>query len=170
MSNSADDVSRILAENERLLASPSTYPMSVLNGQYHDEIDYQPVHHRPSIGSDRDEDQASQINHNTASNSVFRRQKGEKIPGTRILCDLYQWVQGPRPPRLFKIKPLLPQAAPLNLLEKFCPGQRQKFGLLIVFYLLWLVVFIVVLSTSVSGCQVPGYRTPVRLSCVSRFW
>lgn len=170
MSSSVDDVSRTLAEDERLLASPSSYSMDVFNSRYHDGTDYPPANHRPSISSDRNEEHPFQTKFSSSLDSVFRRQKGRKVPGTRILRALYQWAQGPRPPRLLEIKPLVPQIAHSDLLEKFFPGQRQKFWLLMIFFLLWLVVLIVVLSTSLFRCQVPGYEAPVRLSCVSRFW
>lgn len=143
MSSSLEDVSQKMAEGERLLESPSSYPLDVLDSQYHDGISEQPD---------------------------FRRQEGRMIPGIRKLRALYRWAQGPRPPRTFKIRPLLPQVAHLDLLHKVFPRWRHKVCLLLTFYLLWLVVFTLTLSTSLSRCRIPGYGAPVRLSCVARFW
>lgn len=102
----------------------------------------------------------------------YSHHDGPKTSTARIFHALYRWIKGPRPPRPFKIRPILPelQNVPPALLQKYFPSQKQKFWLLVMFYFLWLSVSLGVLSISLSGCKVPGYETPVRLSCVSRFW
>lgn len=105
-------------------------------------------------------------------NLTHPHHSGLKKSAVHIFYDLYQWVKGPQPPRPFKISPLLPrlQNAPTVFLHKHFPERNQRFWLLLIICVLWVSLFSGVLSASLSGCQVSGYNTPVRLSCVSRFW
>ena len=109
---------------------------------------------------------------NACPNPTYARRSGPKESAARVVYALYRWAKGPRQLRPFRIEPILPQLqnVPLVLLQKYFPKRKQQFWLLIILCLLWVSVFLGVLSTSISGCQVPGYKTPVRLSCVSRFW
>ena len=90
----------------------------------------------------------------------------------RMLYDVGEWVQGPRPPRPYKIDPVLPrvQTIPLVLLRILFANRRQRFWLLGASFLLWVSVFLGLLSSSIIGCRIPGHGTPVRLSCVSIYW
>lgn len=90
----------------------------------------------------------------------------------RLLYDVGRWIQGPLPPRPYQIDPVLPrvQTTPLIFLQKFFAKRRQKVWLLGTMFLLWVFVFLGVLSRSILACRIPGHETPVRLSCVSRFW
>ncbi|KAL6713895.1 hypothetical protein ACLMJK_008389 [Lecanora helva] len=87
----------------------------------------------------------------------------------RTFC---RWSQGPQSPRQFKIKPFQPQLqnAPLAILQRALPTRKKKLWLFIIFSFIWAYLSLAILYSSVSGCQVPGYETPIRLSCVSRFW
>ena len=90
----------------------------------------------------------------------------------RLLLHIGRWVQGPRPPRPYKIDPVLPrvQTILLAFLQKIFPKRRQQFWLLGAIFLLWVFVFLGIMSRSILGCRIPGHETPARLSCVSRFW
>ena len=85
---------------------------------------------------------------------------------------LYQWLKGPQPSRPFGIKPTLPrlQHDLLSFFHRKCPSRRQRGLWYALLCLLWAACFLVILSTSIRGCHIPGYRSPVRLSCVSRLW
>ena len=77
----------------------------------------------------------------------------------------------PQPPRPHTIRPVFRQLqiAPILYLHK-ATSKKTQFWLLVGFYLVWGLLFLGALSSSVFGCQVAGYGSPVRLSCVSRFW
>ncbi|KAF2094449.1 LCCL domain-containing protein [Rhizodiscina lignyota] len=83
-----------------------------------------------------------------------------------------RWTKGPNPPRIYKIKPIFPQVqeAPIKLLDRYLPKKRHKFLLLIAFYFLWLLCFSLVLHKSAFSSDVPGYGSPVRLSCGASYW
>ena len=150
MATSLDDEPPSLEEDDHLLAS-SSYPLDVLEGG-------------PTLPSDTPKGQISP--------AQMEGHGRPKNPAVYIFHALCRWVKGPRPPRPFKIKPIFPQLqnVPLAFLQRSVPRGQRRFWLLIIHHCLWLGVFLGVLYISRSGCQVPGYRTPVRLSCVSRFW
>ena len=91
---------------------------------------------------------------------------------TRLLYEVGRWMQGSRSPRSFKIDSMFSQIQIISLvyLQKFFAKRRQKFWLLGAIFLLWVFIFLGLLSRSILGCRIPGHETPVRLSCVSRFW
>ncbi|CAK3827856.1 lccl domain containing [Lecanosticta acicola] len=82
------------------------------------------------------------------------------------------WVKGPQPPRIYNITPIFPkiQHIPINLLDRYAPARVHRFGLLISLYFVWLLVFSLMLARSSFAAKVPGYGTPVRLSCAARYW
>lgn len=88
-----------------------------------------------------------------------------------LLHPLIKWVEGPRPPRRYTIRPAFRnlQTAPMRLLHRYM-SKKTRFWVLLSFYLAWVLTFLIVLSSSVFGCRLDGYRSPVRLSCISRFW
>ena len=94
------------------------------------------------------------------------------LAAARAFYAVEQWVRGPQPPRPYRVTPILSQLQtfPLNSFRRFFPRGQQRFCLLVAIFLLWSIIFVGLLSISVLGCQIPGYRTPVRLSCISRFW
>ena len=117
--------------------------------------------------------QAHQENYITGSlNSLDAPGTGLKNSAASIFYALSRWVKGPRPSRPFKIEPILPriQNIPIAFLDKYFPGRKQRSCLLLILCLLWIILFSAVLSTSISGCQISGYPTPIRLSCGSRLW
>ena len=95
--------------------------------------------------------------------------KNSAIP---LLPALGHWISGPQPPRRFRIEPLLPrlQSLPISILDARFSGRKQKVWLFAVVCLCWSILFTGILTTSIYGCNVSGYSSPTRLSCISRFW
>ena len=91
-------------------------------------------------------------------------------PVERTYYALAKWVIGPQPPRIYKIQPVFRhlQSTPIRLLHRNST-KWIRFWLLICLYTMWASAFLVILG-SVHLCQAKGYRSAVRLSCVSRFW
>ena len=83
-----------------------------------------------------------------------------------------KWVKGPHPPRIYSITPLFPkiQLAPIALLDRYAPKKTHKFWALILLYACWLFAFSLVLWKSSFSEQIPGFGTPLRLGCQSRYW
>ena len=174
MSESSDDESPGLDEDDRFLHA-SSYAMRHLNSV--DEADeVRTGHFSPSPSPVTPQHGLLEIAEEGLITSRPKRettQHGRPVEFVaRMLYDVGRWVQGPRSPRPYKIEPVLPrvQTAPLVFLQKFCATRRQKFWLLGASFLLWVLVFLGLLSKSILGCRIPGYETPVRLSCISRFW
>jgi hypothetical protein len=88
------------------------------------------------------------------------------IPG------ILDWMRGPSPPHKYRINPWLArwQTAPGRLIERYFPSTKAKFCLLVASVLLWGVIFISVLHSSVAGQEIPGHGNPIKLSCYSRLW
>ena len=86
------------------------------------------------------------------------------------LAPLGRWISGPPNVRLFRITPLF---APF---QQVPPGRmstrrlRVKFGLLFAYYVFLAGLFTFYLSQSAYSCEIPGFGTPKRLSCISRLW
>lgn len=106
------------------------------------------------------------------STPLYSNHTGPKRSAASIYHALFRWVKGPRPSRPFKIEPILPQFqySPIAFLDKYCAGRKQRSWLLLILCILWMILFSALLSTSISGCRISGYHTPIRLSCVSRLW
>jgi hypothetical protein len=90
----------------------------------------------------------------------------------RLLNAIVEWAKGPNPPRPYKIEPYFPrfQKAPIRLLDKYLPSRSSRVWAFLVFTCLWIIAFASILFKSVAGTEIPGYGTPVRLSCISRLW
>lgn len=82
------------------------------------------------------------------------------------------WVRGPDPPRIYKLNTVFPhlQHAPLDLLDEYAPKKLHKFGLLMLFYLVWILMFVLLLWRSSFAAEVPGYGAPKKLSCAAPLW
>lgn len=179
MLSSLDDEPLGFVENSRLLSSSdsSAHGLTREGPQYRDRIEDQDVELGTissipiSIG-----DPNSQVHREDfitgPSNSLYSRYTGPKKSAASFFHALSKWVKGAQPSRPFKIKPIFPQIqnAPIAFLDKYFPGQKQRSWLLLILYLLWIIVFSAVLSTSTYGCHISGYNAPIRLSCVSRLW
>ncbi|GAB7351134.1 hypothetical protein MBLNU459_g1591t2 [Dothideomycetes sp. NU459] len=85
----------------------------------------------------------------------------ERIPDPlkRASSAVARWVKGPQPPRPYKIEPFWPsiQHAPIRLLDRYAPKRMQRFWLLMLWYLLWLLSFSLILHKSAVAADVPGY-------------
>ncbi|EME43545.1 hypothetical protein DOTSEDRAFT_89368 [Dothistroma septosporum NZE10] len=109
-----------------------------------------------------------------AARPTWRHQVEERVP--LRLKNAWRatttWVKGPQPPRIYKITPILPkiQHAPIELLDRCAPKRIHRFWLLMALYASWLLVFSLMLWRSAFAAEVPGYGTPVRLSCAARYW
>jgi hypothetical protein len=90
----------------------------------------------------------------------------------KVSSAVAKWVNGPQPPRPWKISPIFPsiQEAPLRLLDKYAPERWQRFCLLIALYFFYILAFVLVLHKSAFAADVPGYGSPVRISCGASFW
>ena len=73
------------------------------------------------------------------------------------------WIQGPEKPRLFSVKP----AFRLPYLDRLT--DKSAWYLVSSAILVWLILFPSFLYLY-SGCQVSGFDSPLRLSCISRPW
>ncbi|KAF2865757.1 hypothetical protein BDV95DRAFT_632140 [Massariosphaeria phaeospora] len=82
------------------------------------------------------------------------------------------WVEGPQPPRPWKIHPFFPrvQTAPIQFLNNYFPKRKHKITLLIFFYFCWFLSFGLVLHRSAFAADIPGHGSPVRIRCTDRFW
>ncbi|PGH21305.1 hypothetical protein AJ80_03355 [Polytolypa hystricis UAMH7299] len=90
----------------------------------------------------------------------------------RLVDKTAEWVQGPTPPRPFHITGIFEsiQTAPSRLLQALVPKWRHQVCLAIAFYLLWLLLFVAILSRSGAPADIGGHGPPVKLSCTSRLW
>lgn len=93
-------------------------------------------------------------------------------PLKRISSAVVTWAKGPQPPRIYKIEPFFPsiQHAPLALLDRYTPKKMQRFWLLFVFYICWILSFALILHKSSFAADVQDYGSPVRLGCTARYW
>jgi hypothetical protein len=84
----------------------------------------------------------------------------------------WDWTKGPNPPRIWKIEPAFPSinTAPLQLLDTYLPSAVHRFWLYAACCTLWLLSFSIILSTSASEGELPGYGQPTRITCGFTFW
>jgi hypothetical protein len=98
----------------------------------------------------------------------------ERIPPRlqRAWASVVKWTKGPQPPRPWHIIPYFEeiQVAPLRLLDFYFPKKKQKIGVLIAFYAVWLLTFSLVLKKSAFASDVGDYGSPVNIGCGARFW
>ncbi|KAL3492728.1 hypothetical protein BJX62DRAFT_202235 [Aspergillus germanicus] len=96
-------------------------------------------------------------------------------PKKRFTCTaagISDWICGPSPPHKYRINHWLArwQTAPDRLIERYFPSKKSKVALLLAALLAWGVVFISILHASVTGQEIPGHGSPLKLSCWSRLW
>lgn len=56
------------------------------------------------------------------------------------------------------------------MLDRYFPKRKHKILLLAVFYMCWILTFGLVLHRSAFAADIPGYGSPVRITCTDRFW
>lgn len=179
MSSSLDDEPLDFVENSRLLPFSDSSAHGLTRGgpHYRDRIEDQDIElgtiSSTPIGiGNRNWQVDGEYVITDPSNPLYSRHTGLKKSAASIFHALSKWLKGAQPSRPFKIKPILPQFQniPIAFLDKYFPGQKQRSWLLLILYLLWIIIFSAVLSTSIYGCHISGYNAPIRLSCVSRLW
>ena len=179
MLGSSTDERLGLEENNRLLPylDSSSSDLAGKDPRYRDRITDQDIElgsiSSASIGLETPNEQVDEENGIINFLSSHDSQATElKKSVASTFYGFFRWVKGPRPSRPFAIKPILPQFQniPIVFFDRYFPGRQQRFGLLLILCLLWIALFSIVLSASISGCHISGYHTPIRLSCVSRLW
>lgn len=93
-------------------------------------------------------------------------------PIRRVSRAVFNWLQGPTPPQVQKIKPILPrvQTWPIRMRDRYLPKRKHQLVLLLGFYFCWLLAFISTLYHSAFSGEIQGYGKPMRLSCIASYW
>ncbi|KAL4877523.1 LCCL domain-containing protein [Aspergillus karnatakaensis] len=117
--------------------------------------------------ADRDQDTNEPL---LPTSTYHPRQEPKRFSCT--VPGILDWMRGPSPPHKYRITPWLArwQTAPGRLIDRYFPSTKVKFCLLLASVLLWGVIFISVLHSSVASQEIPGHGNPVKLSCSSRLW
>lgn len=179
MPGSSDDEFLGSDEERRLLSSHDSrsHDGTGRGPRYHDRIANQDIElgsiSSASIEIDRrDARTHGEISITGALNSLHSQNARPERSAVLIFDTLSRWVKGPQPSRQIKINTILPrfQHIPIAFLDTHFSGRKQRISLLLIICFLWITVFSAILSTSISGCRISGYRSPIRLSCVSRLW
>ncbi|KAH0564960.1 hypothetical protein GP486_001654 [Trichoglossum hirsutum] len=65
----------------------------------------------------------------------------------QVSTDIITWVKGPQPPQIQRINSFFPriQTLPFRFLDRHLPKRKHKLGLLLGFYLAWLLTFVMLL-------------------------
>lgn len=81
---------------------------------------------------------------------TFKRRNIHASLPCRWTLKIVDWIKGPRPPRRYYIKPFWPRydGYIMRLRDRYFPTKRHKFGLLVAFYLSWLLCFIPIYAHS----------------------
>lgn len=110
----------------------------------------------------------------SAPKSSWYAQASSRVPNRfkKAWRATVRWVKGPDSPRPFSITPIFPniQHTPIDLLERHAPRSLHKAWLLALLYVGWLLSFSLVQWSSNAAAEVPGYGSPARLSCSTRYW
>lgn len=101
-------------------------------------------------------------------NGSWRRRPGVFRIFDNSLKRMADWIQGPRPPRTFILKPWCPSLSFTLRSSRHIPNSTAV--LIGSLCALWALLFGSLLLSSVQLCSVDGYGQPTRLSCASRFW
>jgi hypothetical protein len=87
------------------------------------------------------------------------------------LESIINWIRGPDIPRAYRIQPFKwLHVAPSRIMDECLPNRRLRICALLVLYLLWGVIFLLLLRTSVIGENDSSHGPPVRLDCTSTLW
>lgn len=104
-------------------------------------------------------------------NLSFRNSDKAPLPPRSIYQAVARWIQGPEPPRIYRIQSSeWLQAACDLLLDKCCASRWLKLGLLLLIYVLWVATLVFALPTSANESANSTSGKPVRLQCVSQLW
>lgn len=87
------------------------------------------------------------------------------------LESIIKWTRGPDIPRAYLIQSSKwLQVAPSRIIDEYLPNRRLRICALLVLYLLWGVIFLLLLRTSVIGGNGSSHGPPIRLDCTSTLW
>lgn len=91
-------------------------------------------------------------------------------PVTRWSRKAIAWINGPEPPVLHRITPLLEpvQTYPARLIGRL--SRPLRFCLFAAAFVLWVVLFGVIISDFSLPTNLAGYGAPVRLGCAAQLW
>ncbi len=94
------------------------------------------------------------------------------LPLRRVSRAVGNWIKGPQPPQIQKIRPFFPrlQSWPIRILNRYLPKRRQKITLLLAFYFCWLLTFVAILHHSAFANDLVGYGSPTQISCTASYW
>ena len=103
------------------------------------------------------------------SHEPLRPSQLKGVCGAGVLEKCITWINGPHPPRTFKIKPWIRghPRQPDKVLQRYRLKAWHAFAAL---GSLWLLTFCGILVWSATSCTVEHHGDPLRLSCVSRLW
>lgn len=102
----------------------------------------------------------------------YRYTKWVPVSTRRAMKELARWAEGPEPPHIHSITPLLPwiQEAPIRILDCYLPKRGHKIILLVTFYLCWIFTFALVMRESAFATEIEGYGTPGNIGCGNTYW
>jgi len=100
------------------------------------------------------------------------RWKWIPYPVRRFSGAVVNWTRGPPDARNFKIDPLLPQVQhfPIVMLAKVLPQRKHRIWLFMFWVAMWIVTFALVMRQGFLVSEIPGWGTPVKISCGSTYW
>ena len=104
--------------------------------------------------------------------SSYRYWKWVPIPVRRVGKAIVKWAEGPDPPQIHEISPIIPsiQEAPIRLLDKYVPKRRHRILLLIGYYFLWFLTFALVMRQSTFATEIEGWGKPGSIGCGNTYW
>lgn len=149
------------------------YRLTVLEPEHHDDSDSSQLVVIGRESSDLRPDAATREPLLPTSSPIPSQNRHQELG--KFSCSLSgirTWIKGPVPPVEYKITPWLArwQTAPSRYIERLLPSTRARVSLLVAGIALWGVVFLTILHYSITGQEIPGYGTPVKLSCHARLW
>lgn len=100
------------------------------------------------------------------------RYKWVPAPVRQSFRAVAQWIQGPDPPRVMRIKPFFPtiQEAPLRLMDRFVPKRRHRICLLAFVHVCWFLTWSLMVRHNSTAAYIKGYGKPQNLWCGASLW
>lgn len=143
--------------------------------RYHDDPEYLVNGTPPSADElDNYSDEALLPPSDDSPSQSLSKRGAQQIPESvrHTWAAAVKWAKGPDPPRPWSITPIFQklQTAPIRFMDIYVPERRHRFFLLMLLYIGWIISFALVLRKSAFTSDVPGYGSPVRISCGTSFW
>lgn len=154
---------------EKTPRGPEDYPLESLDNDSDSQFVTIP---RGSCDSRRLEEHGTEPLLPTSQVHSPRPELKPREPFSCTVSGIISWAKGPSPPHKYHITPLLHrwQAAPIRLVDRYCPSKRAKVLLLLSVVTTWFIVFLSFIHSSINGVNVPGYGKPAKLGCHSSLW